>query len=176
MMLAPGLGRGISLTALTALFLLFSLLLTENTLAAPTITIEPPQNFPGTRVIVTGAGWPSGDQIKFTWSKPIGTNAKTGVGVWADATGAFSAMITVPQGASVGLYTLGASNEAGNQATSTSFTVLDRTTFGPLPGWYSPGSSIGGTSIIYEDKSSGLLIVWTASYIYQHPGKDNLYL
>ena len=47
--------------------------------AAQSIMVEPPQNFAGERVIVTGIGWQSGDQIRFTWSQPIGTNAKTGV-------------------------------------------------------------------------------------------------
>ena len=41
----------------------------------------------------------------------------------------------------------------------------------PTPGWYRNS----GPSIIYEDNSLGLRIVWEKSYIYQHPGTDNLY-
>lgn len=44
-------------------------------------------------------------------------------------------------------------------------------TLAQLPGWYS--NSGAGQSIIYEDSS--LRVVWGNSYIYRHPGTDNLY-
>jgi hypothetical protein len=45
---------------------------------------------------------------------------------------------------------------------------------GPPPGWYSPGFPVGGAALMHDD-ISGLRIVWANSYIYQHPGTDNLY-
>jgi len=45
---------------------------------------------------------------------------------------------------------------------------------GHSPGWYSPGSPLGGAALIHDD-ISGLRIVWGNSYIYQNPGTDNLY-
>lgn len=52
--------------------------------------------------------------------------------------------------------------------------LLMETAFGqspPTPGWYRNN----GNLIIHEDNSLGLRIVWEKSYIYQHPGTDNLY-
>src|SRR5690349_5595125 len=45
------------------------------------------------------------------------------------------------------------------------------TTATNLPGWYRNNRP----EIIYDDKNSGLRIVWDNSYIYQHPGESNLY-
>lgn len=42
----------------------------------------------------------------------------------------------------------------------------------PVPGWYS-NSGANGQSIIYQDSS--LRILWGNSYIFRHPGTDNLY-
>lgn len=43
----------------------------------------------------------------------------------------------------------------------------------PTPGWYKNS----GPSIMYEapSQTSILRVVWENSYIYQHPGTDNLY-
>ena len=43
----------------------------------------------------------------------------------------------------------------------------------PTPGWYKNS----GPSIMYEapSQNSILRVVWENSYIYQHPGTDNLY-
>ena len=43
----------------------------------------------------------------------------------------------------------------------------------PAPGWYRSSAAGGTGSIIYED--SRVRITWEHSYIYQHPGPDNLY-
>jgi hypothetical protein len=56
-----------------------------------------------------------------------------------------------------------------------SFSFTPTTVGGLPPGWYRNSGAGGQSSIIYEDKSLGLKIVWENSYVYEYPGKDPLY-
>ena len=56
-----------------------------------------------------------------------------------------------------------------------SFSFVPTTVGGLPPGWYRNSGAGGQSSIIYEDKSLGLKIVWENSYVYEYPGKDPLY-
>jgi len=47
----------------------------------------------------------------------------------------------------------------------------------PKPGWYynAAGTISGESTAVYGDGTASLRIIWGNSYIYQHPGTDNLY-
>jgi hypothetical protein len=176
--------------SLTLFLLLPVTLLAQNARAAiPGFSGIPAQNFPNTRILVSGGGWlactdPINQSclITLSWdgSRSPFNIANTGPAVRTDQNGGFRAVVIVPHDASPGSHTLVATDQAGNQA-KWPFTVVRRADFGPLPGyWYSPSfvnsssSENGLTPLIYQD-TSGLRILWGASYIYNHPGKDNLY-
>lgn len=118
-MRALGLRRGISLTTLTALFLLFSLLLAENAFAA-LISVNPTQGPPGSAVTVNGSQWPPSDRIELSWNFPPFNTVAT---VQADGNGAFTTVITVPPEAPIGPTRVNAINEAGDITWQAEFEV-----------------------------------------------------
>jgi hypothetical protein len=151
---------------LTTLFLLFSSLLTENALADPSISVNPTQGPVGTQVMVSGSGWPPGDLINFCWNFNC---ESTDTSVKSDGNGTFTRTITVPQNAPIGHTYIDAGDQAAFITAQAPFEVTGSQSQ-PSPGWYRNN----GPATIYED-SSGTKIVWENSYIYQHPGPDNLY-
>lgn len=105
--------------SLTALLLFFSPFLTEAALAAA-ITVTPTQGPPGTVVTVKGTAWPPGDLIEFSWDFNY---QLTVASVKADATGAITAIITVPQDAPIGVTYVDAGDQAAFLTAQASFTV-----------------------------------------------------
>lgn len=142
-MLTLRLRRRLSLTALTALFLFFSPLLTGNALAA-FISVSPTDGPPGTLVIVRGSEWPAKKLIKLFWNfndppvpivPPVATPTPaltpTPVeiaSVRTDPSGAFTTTVVVTQSTLfTGLTYINARNEAGELIWQEPYTVRDET-------------------------------------------------
>jgi len=73
--------------------------------SSATLAVDPARATPGTRIDVTGAGYPAGSMVELTFSPmtdPIGL-------AFPDADGEFFAQISIPMDASVGDHTLSAS-------------------------------------------------------------------
>jgi hypothetical protein len=121
----------------------------------------------GKVVTATGLAWPAGTNILIYFESQV-----IGGPVTADAHGEFTVSFTVPN-RQPGLYPVFFTDGKANFSPSFTITTAPLSQSPPSPGWYR-NSGASGSSLLYQD-SSGLRILWGNSYIYQHPGQDNLY-
>jgi len=131
--------------------------------AREAIAVNPLQGPAGRIVTLTGTGWQDHGSRGLNTPIRIGSTGQV-VNGHPDSNGNFSVNFTIPSSTSKGPLTISAIIGNGGSADAI-YTVDDAQS----PGWYG-----GGPSILYED-NSGLVILWERSYIYRHPGHDNLY-
>jgi Neprosin len=132
-----------------------------------TVAINLMQGPAGTRVTGTGTNWQLGDRMQVTWD---GATILANTNVRSDGT--FTASFNVPSNATAGAHNIYFTDLDSRYFLVAIFTLTPGQA-APLPGWYRNSGADGPGSTIFEDDR--LKIMWENSYIYQHPGTDNLY-
>jgi hypothetical protein len=114
---------------------------TETSLPAtdPKVTINPTSGQVGSTVVVTGSGYGSGEQVEIYWDSTYGRSPLTSV--TANASGAFSTSITVPDDA-LGRHLIVGKGVASGLKPSRSFTILPRTSVA-----LNPYSGVAGSTV-----------------------------
>ena len=114
---SPGLRDWAGVLLVIGLVLIFSGVLTASAAVNPALSVSPGQAAPGSRVAVSGTGFPASAELTLLWD---GSDPGWSTAV-ARSTGTFTAFITVPD-AVPGAHTLAAVD--GSSRTSLAFTVV----------------------------------------------------
>ncbi len=86
------------------------------------LKLAPKSGPPGTSVRVTGSGFAPSEQVKLTYTDSV--NGKTPLGTFTtNSTGGFTAHVTIPPNATVGVQTIGSTGLTSGQRPTAKFTV-----------------------------------------------------
>jgi hypothetical protein len=95
--------------------------------SSPTLTVKPTSGAPGTSVSTSGTHFGPSEQIVVHWDPPLDAEQVLPSNppiIQTDATGAFTATVTIPLTATSGLHTLTAVGQTSSLSASANFVVI----------------------------------------------------